>query len=438
MTDLEGTGIVTQTRSCGCPSEEAPRGLSRRTFLRAAAATGALAGLGAPMLSTRLAYAANGASYTGDVLVVVSLRGGFDGLSAVVPAGETAYYSARPDVAVPASLLLARDQMFGLHPALSPLLPYWQAGTFGAVHAVGQADPTRSHFEALEEMERAAPGTSLRSGWLDRMLGVRGAGTTFQAAQVGSTMAALSLSGPAPELAMRDVDGFALSGGNGEVNARLTAALRAAYASAPPAQAAPAISALGALATTAKLAASKYVPANGAAYPDTPLAKAMRDVARLVKAGVGLQVACVDYGDWDFHENLGAPRTGGLLNDHLTVLAGALAAFATDLGTAMSGVTVATLSEFGRRLAQNGTGGTDHGHGNAVLLLGGGVLGGRVHGRWPGLGAAQLDQGDLRGLTDYRTVLGEVLQKRCGAGSLATVFPGFTMPSPLGIVRSRT
>jgi len=431
------TEPLTQTQPCGCPAGEPSRALSRRNFLRVAAATGVLSGLSAPLLSTKLAYAAAGPSYTGDVLVVLSLRGGFDGLSAVVPAADPHYYSSRPDLAVPASLLLARGPLFGLHPALAPLLPYWQAGTFGAVHAVGQADPTRSHFAALEEMERAAPGTSLRSGWLDRMLGVRGIGTTFQAAQLGSTLAASSFSGLAPELAMDNVDDFKLIG-DSAFNLRRAAALRTAYASAPVTQSAPAVTALGALATTAEMAAAGYVPGNGAGYPDTSLAKALRDVARLIKAGTGLQVACVDYGDWDFHENLGGPASGGQMYDHLSVLAGALAAFATDLGTAMSGVTVVTLSEFGRRLAQNGSGGVDHGHGNAVLLLGGGVVGGRVHGPWPGLAPAALDQGDLRGMTDYRTVLGEILQKRCRAGSLSTVFPGFTMPAPLGIVSVRS
>lgn len=434
---MEMNNPLTQTRPCGCAPQDTGPGLDRRSFLRAAAATGALAGLGAPMLSTKLAYAAAGTPYAGDVLVVVSLRGGFDGLSAVVPAGDPAYYTARPDLAVPAAQLLARDQMFGLHPAMSPLLPYWQAGTFGAVHAVGQADPTRSHFAALEEMERAAPGTSLRTGWLDRMLGVRGLGNTFQAAQVGQTMAASSFTGPAPELAMRNINGFKLDG-DAEFTQRRMAALSTAYAGARPTLAAPAAAALGALATTTRLAATTYQPGNGAAYPTTALAKALRDVARLIKAGLGLQVAAIDYGDWDFHENLGGPAAGGQMNDHLGVLAGALAAFATDLGTAMSGVTVVTLSEFGRRLAQNGSGGVDHGHGNAVLLLGGAVVGGRVHGPWPGLAPAQLDQGDLRGTTDYRTILGEVLQKRCGAGSLATVFPGFTLPAPLGVVRSRS
>ncbi len=427
---------MTSESSCGCPDHEAKTGgVSRRTFLGAAAAAGALAGLSGPLMSSRLAFAATGAPYTGDVLVVLSMRGGFDGLSAIVPAGDPAYYAARPNIAVPAAALLARDAMFGLHPALAPLLPYWLDGTFGAVHAVGQTDATRSHFSSLEEMERAAPGTSLRTGWLDRTLGVRGGGSTFQAAVVGNSMISQSLIGPAREIALQDIDSFGLDG-DPTVNARRARALQTAYAAAPARMAVPAATAVGALATTAAIKAGGDAPANGSVYPATPLAKALREVSRLIKAGVGLQVACVDYDDWDMHVGLGKPVAGGAMNDHLADFAGAMASFARDLGPAMSSVTVVTLSEFGRRLAENGSGGTDHGHGNAVLLFGGGVVGGTVHGPWPGLAPADLDNGDLSGMTDYRDVLGEILQKRCRIGSLSQVFPGFT-PTPLGAVRIR-
>jgi len=410
--------------------------LSRRRFLQGTAAAGVLAALAGPQLSTRLAFADTATPYTGDVLVVLSFRGGFDGLSAIVPAGDPAYAAWRPNIGLAPSQLLAAGPMFGLHPALAPLLPYWQDGTFGAVHAVGQVDPSRSHFTSLEEMERAAPGTSLRTGWLDRTLGLRGLGTTFQAAQLGSTLAAPSLAGPAPEIALHAVDGFKLEGED-SINVRRSAALRGVYANAAPTLSAPARIALDALDTTAALKAAGYTPANGAVYPDNELAKALREVARLVKAGVGLQVACVDYGDWDMHSGLGSAEQGSWMYDQLTVVAGALAAFAQDLGsTGLAGVTLLTLSEFGRRVGENGSGGVDHGHGNAVLMLGGGVVGGQVHGAWPGLAEADLDQGDVRGATDYRTLLSEVLQKRCGAGSLSTVLPGFTS-SPLGIVRPR-
>ncbi len=295
----------------------------------------------------------------------------------------------------------------------------------------GRTSPPWKRWSARRRAPRCAPGGST-GGWA-----CGGLGTTFQAAQLGSTLAAPSLAGPAPEIALHDVDGFALDG-EGSINARRIAALRTVYAAATPALATPAGIAMDALATTAALKAAGYTPANGATYPDNELAKALREVARLIKAGVGLQVACVDYGDWDMHSGLGTPATGNWMYDELTAVAGALAAFAQDLGsTGLAGVTLVTLSEFGRRVAENGSGGVDHGHGNAVLLLGGGVVGGQVHGPWPGLGEADLDQGDVRGVTDYRSVLAEVLASRCGAASLSTVFPGLS-PAPLGILRPRS
>ncbi|HEV7823394.1 MAG TPA: DUF1501 domain-containing protein [Mycobacteriales bacterium] len=411
--------------------------LTRRGFLgRAAAvgAAGALTGLVGDGLATRLAFAAP--TYTGDTLVVLSLRGGFDGMSAVVPTGDPEYLKARPSIGVPASRLIGGGGFFGLHPALAPLLPFWTDGRLAAVHAVGQQDPTRSHFAALEEMERAAPGTSLRTGWIDRMLGVRGTGSVWGGVSVGGALGPQAFAGPTPDLALQSVDGFGLEG-EGD-SGPMGATLRALYADAPPIVAAPALGTLAAVGTTTALKEQGYTPANGAVYPDTPLGTAMRDVARLIKAKVGLQAACVDYGDWDMHEGLGAPVAGNWMHDHLTELARALAAFATDLGTTgLAGVTLLTLSEFGRRVGENGSSGLDHGHANAMLVLGGGVAGGTVYGTWPGLAEAQLDDGSLRGTTDYRAVIGEILQKRCGMGSLAGVFPGVE-PGRLGLVRART
>ncbi|RJK97250.1 DUF1501 domain-containing protein [Vallicoccus soli] len=420
---------------CTCPHETpAPTGMSRRTLLRGAAAVAGLAALESTTLSTRLAFGAT--AYTGDVLVVLSLRGGFDGLSCVVPHGDPAYYANRPGIGVPKAALLAPDAMFGLHPAMAPLLPFWQAGTFGAVHAVGQASPTRSHFSAMEEMERAAPGSSARTGWLDRTLGLSAATSAFQGTYVGSGGSPSAFAGPVAEMAMRSVDSFSLSGVDAKNRARWETALKAMHDGAPPVLAAPAATTLAATATTGALAAQGYAPANGAAYPSGGLGSALKEVARLVKAGVGLQAAAVDYGDWDMHAGLGRADSGWM-RDKLTELSRALAAFATDLGPAMSGVTLVTLSEFGRRVKENASGGVDHGHGNAVLMLGGGVVGGRVHGTWPTLAAGALVGGDLRGTTDYRAILGEVLQKRCGAGSLSTVFPGLAATTS-GVVRARS
>jgi uncharacterized protein (DUF1501 family) len=404
--------------------------LSRRTLLGGAVAIGGLAATG---LSTRMAFA--GPGYTGDTLVVLSLHGGFDGLSAVPPIGDADYYRSRPTIAVPKSQVIAGDGSFGLHPALAPLLPFWSSGKLGVVHAVGQQNPTRSHFAAMEAMEHAAPGTSIRTGWLDRMLGVTGAGGPLAGVSVGGPMPNRLFAGPTPDVTMASVDAFSLAGDSAK--RPLAAALRAMYADAPEPLAGAARAADRALAATTGLRAAADTPEHGAAYPKTDLGDALRDVARLIKAKVGLATAAVDCGDWDMHDALGIAAKGQRMNDHLTELALALAAFATDLGPDRLGsVTLLTISEFGRRVAENGSHGADHGHGNAMLLLGGGVRGGRVYAKWPGLAPDALVAGDLAGTTDYRAVIGELLQKRCGVGSLGTVFPSVT-PSSFGLAVAR-
>lgn len=416
---------------CGCDEN---RKLSRRGLLGRALGAGAAAALTTMIgdgVASRYAFAAT--PYSGDTLVVLSLRGGFDGLSAVVPHGDADYYKARPSIAVPKASVIGGDAMFGLHPALAPLLPLWQGGQLAAVQAVGQPNPTRSHFAAMEEMERAAAGTSVRTGWLDRMLGLSGATSPWTGVSLGGTNPTRSLAGPSPDLGLASIDGFTLAGDAPGVPIAQT--LRALHQGAPAALATPALAATDALATVATLPA--YTPANGAVYADTPLARALRDVARLIKAKVGMRAACVDFGDWDMHEGLGTAVTGQRMYTHLAELAAALAAFATDLGTdGLAGVTLVTLSEFGRRVAENGSRGVDHGHGNAMFVLGGGVRGGRVYGAWPSLAPAALASGDLAATTDYRAVIGELLQKRCGVGSVSEVFPGVA-PATLGLATAR-
>ena len=403
--------------------------VTRRSLLGAAALTG----LAATGVSTQLAYAAPG--WTGDTLVVLSLRGGFDGLTAVAPIGDPDYYKARPTIGLPKNQVIAGDGTFGLHPALAPLLPLWQGGKLAAVHAVGQANPTRSHFAAMEAMENAAPGTSVRTGWLDRMLGVTGADGPLAGVSVGAARPHRLLSGPAADIAMGSIDGFTLAGDSAK--RPRAAALRAMYGDAPAMLAQTALTADRALAATAGLRGAAYTPANGAVYPATELGAALRDVARLIKAKVGLATAAVDCGDWDMHEGLGTAVKGQRMHDNLTDLALALAAFATDLGTdGLASTTLLTISEFGRRVQENGSRGVDHGHGNAMLLLGGGVRGGRVYAKWPGLAPAALVAGDLAVTTDYRSVIGEVLQKRCGVGDLSQVFPSAT-PSSFGLAVAR-
>lgn len=422
---------------CTCP-DGGPLGpagsaaLSRRSLLKALGG-GALTLTASATVHTQVALAAPG--YAGDVLVVLSLRGGFDGLSAVVPAGDPEYARLRPTIGVPQQALLPLDTTFGLHPAMAPLLPLWRSGVLGAVHGVGQEVASRSHFAAMEEMERAAPGTSLRTGWLDRTTGQRGgaAAGALAAVQVGGGGggAATLLAGPNPELTMRSADGFALAGPWDETERRRWhTALAELHREGPATVASAGTTALAAIGTMASL------PAGGGGYPEGELGTSLRDLARLVRGGVGVQVAAVDVGDWDMHADLGR-HDGGWMARKLAELARAMAAFSADLGPLMGGVTVVTLSEFGRRAAENGSGGLDHGHGNLMLVMGGGVVGGRVHGRWPGLSSGALVDGALAGTTDYRAVIGEVLQKRCGAGSLTEVFPGFSGSTGLGVVRGR-
>ncbi|MBU2664261.1 DUF1501 domain-containing protein [Actinoplanes bogorensis] len=399
--------------------------LSRRGLLGAAT----LAGLAGAGVSTQLAYA--DAGYTGDTLVVVSLHGGFDGLSALAPIGDPDYYKARPTIGVPKAQVIAGDGMFGLHPALAPLLPLWQSGRLAGVHAVGQSNPTRSHFAAMEAMENAAPGTSIRSGWLERMLGVTGATGALAGVSVGHAMPDRLFAGPTPSVSMSAIDKFTLAGDSAK--RPMAAALRSLYADAPPLQAGPA------LAADRALTASGVVRAvvGGSSYPATDLGNALKDVARLIKAKAGLAAVSVDCGDWDMHEGLGAAVKGQRMYDNLTELALALAAFAADLGPeAMKSVTLLTISEFGRRVQENGSRGADHGHGNAMLLMGGGVKGGKVYAKWPGLAPGALVAGDLAVTTDYRSVIGEILQKRCGFGSLSQVFPGVS-PSTFGLATAR-
>jgi uncharacterized protein (DUF1501 family) len=288
----------------------------------------------------------------------------------------------------------------------------------------------------MEAMENAAPGTSVRTGWLDRMLGVSGATGPLAGVSMGSAMPARLLAGPAPAVSMETLDGFKLAGESAK--RPMADALRRMYADAPALLSAPAVAADQALTATVQPRSATYTPANGAVYPATDLGAALRDVARLIKNNSGLAAAAVDCGDWDMHEGLGTAVKGQRMYDNLTDLALALAAFAADLGPdGLARVTLVTVSEFGRRVQENASRGADHGHGNAMLLLGGGIRGGRVHGTWPGLSPDALVAGDPAAITDYRAVIGEILQKRCGFGALGDVFPGVT-PASLGLAAARS
>ncbi|QWC86197.1 DUF1501 domain-containing protein [Nocardioidaceae bacterium] len=370
-----------------------------------------------------------------NVVVVLSLSGGADMLSLVVPHGDPGYYRARSSIAVPRGALWAQDGFFGLHPALRPLQPWWETRRLAVVTGTGLPVPNRSHFAALEELEDAGPGDALRAGWLNRALGAVAGEDPQQGVHVGSGMLPTALAGPTPTLAVAELDATELNGPMGSHRRDRAAALRRMWGGTQGPLGDSARKALTVAADLRPVVGSPYAPSNGARYPATDLGDALKDAARLIRSGSGVRAITVDHGSWDMHAYLGDvddPRDRSM-RTMATGLAQGLAAFCTDLGSLLgSHVTVVTVSEFGRRVVENGSGGLDHGWGSAMLLLGAGVRGGRYLGRWPGLDAASLREGDLAVTTDYRSVLAEVVTRRLGVSS-AAAFPGFT-PQGVGAV----
>jgi uncharacterized protein (DUF1501 family) len=393
--------------------------LSRRGFLRGSLAVGAAATTAAYGTAfTQTAYAATRSAPS--VLVVLSLRGACDGLNLVVPHADPAYYAARPHIAIPSSTLLAKDGMFGLHPKLAPLLPLWNAGKMAAVHATGLPMPNRSHFAAMEELEDADPGSTERIGWLNRLLGRDSYDNPLQALQIGSAIPPTSLYGPQAVAAMNQVSSVSLTGQDGTLAAGRTKSLQTIWGGAAGALGSGARAALQMVNDFGPVRATSATPANGAVYPDNDLADALKAAARTIRADVGAEVITVDHGSWDMHAGLGTLDWGEFIG-RTEELATSLAAFFADLGSLADKVTLVTLSEFGRRVKENGSYGLDHGHGSVMLLLGAGVKGGKYYGQWPGL--TNSAEADLLVTRDYRSVLSEVVTSRFGV-TPAQVFPG--------------
>lgn len=401
--------------------------ISRRTLLGGAAAlAGATTLIGTAAVTTLAASPTPAPA----VLVVLSLRGACDGLSLVVPHGDPVYYSARPTIAVPAERLLVADEMFGLHPQLAPLVPLWQAGRLAAVHATGLPTPNRSHFSAMEEVEDADPGSTVRTGWLNRLIGTDASRSPLQGFNVGGGVVPTSLFDPQEVISAWGVDSLQISGDD---DASTTQRRRTSLHTLWDGDRGP----LGDAMRSLFDAIDDFAPARATsdhrdAYPDTDLGRALSEVARVIRGDVGVEVITVDQGDWDMHSDLGRVDHGRL-HDNAGDLATSLAAFFGDLGSQASKVTLVTISEFGRRVVENGSGGLDHGYGNVMLLAGAGVRGGRYYGSWAGL--SDDDDADLLVTTDYRSVLSEVVTSRFDA-STATVFPGFS-PEPVGVMASR-
>lgn len=386
--------------------------LSRRDFLKQGAA-----GFTAFLIPNVLARRASAAT-SAPVLVMLHLRGGADGLNLVVPAGDPLYYSNRPQVRVAPGSELALDGFFGLNPALGTIRPRFLSGEFCVVHACGSPDPSRSHFDAQDFMDYGAPGNpAVRTGWLNRVLLSSGAGDPVAAISLGYH--APSLVGPAPNLSMATLANFALTG---DFQSERRAALEGRYSLEPGSLLGG--STLDAFAALDRMAAID--PTTSVAYPGSALAASLRDAAALIKADIGVRIVTVAMAGWDHHttENY---TLGVVASD----LANSLAAFYSDLGDRSNATLTLCVSEFGRRVRDNG-GGTDHGRGGVMLALGGGVAGGRVITRngWPGLAPEQLDNGqDLAVTTDFRDVFSEALHRHMGLSiaELAPVFPDFSV-----------
>lgn len=413
--------------SCGCSDFSS----SRRRFLQGAAA---IAGAGVftavnGSAFTQVAFAEVGVAT--DVLVVLSLRGGADGLSMVVPYGEANYYEARQHIGIPGDQLLQTDGTFGLHPAFKPMEQLWIDGKFAAVHAVGLKEANRSHFDAMEQIEDADPGSEKRVGWLNRLISLDVDRSPLQAVQMGSPIVPTSLYGKAPVLAVSKIDDMFLPAReNG--HRRRVASLREAWRDVPTPLGRGSRAAIRVSKKMELLAGSPAEPHNDAVYRVGDLGFALAEAARLLRANLGAQVITVDSGTWDLHTGMGDYAAGGMQR-MVDELAGNVAAFFQDLGELGDRVTVVTISEFGRRLAENANRGLDHGYGNVMLLAGAGVIGGYYARSWPGLDPANLVEGDLAKTTDYRSVLAEVVRSRFGSDT-SKVFPRFK-PESIGCMQ---
>ncbi len=376
-----------------------------------------------------------------NVLVVIFLRGGADGLNIVVPHGEDDYYKARPTlgIAQPGTGRGENDKVrdldgfFGLNPAMAGLHQLYQEGEAAFVHAVGSGDQTRSHFEAMSVMERGIEraGGSASGGWLARhLLATPGQNRPMRAVALSSTTPD-SLGGALGALTVQSISNYKLEIEDDGIRGLL----KDLYAQGSDAVSQAGQDTFRVLDMLQKSDPATYKPEHNAAYPDTGLGRTLREVAYLIKNDFGLEVAALDMGadlgGWDTHIAQGT--TSGWLSTLVGDLSQSISAFRKDMGGEMRRVTVVVQTEFGRRVAENSGFGTDHGRGSMMMLVGGGIHGGKVYADWPGLAPDKREgPGDLPVTTDYRDVLAELLQKRLATPDVSKVFPGFRH-QPLGI-----
>ena len=414
--------------------------MQRRVFLKSGALALVTMGL-SPSFLRRAVYAqALPRAAKGKVLICLFQRGAADALNIVVPHGDAAYYALRPNIAIARpgtdGGAIDLDGFFGLHPAMSPLKPLWDRGLLAPVHAVGSPSATRSHFDAQDFMESGTPDVKgTPDGWLNRLLAAQG--TCAECAVRESPFRAVAfapqtpriLEGPAPTIAMSSLDDFTIRATGTDVQ-RLEALYRTGSADLIHGAGAETFDAVKMLKAANP---QRYAPENGAEYPRSPFGQSLRQIAQLVKADVGLEIAFADVGGWDTHVNQGG-ATGQLAN-RLADFSQSIAALVADLGDRMDDVAIMTMSEFGRMAKQNGNGGTDHGHAGALFVIGGHVRGHTVHGKWPGLAPEQLNEGrDLALTTDFRAVFAEVVRTHLGAARTDALFPGFTGAAAPGVM----
>lgn len=409
--------------------------MDRRFFLKSGSIALASVGmsLSAPAFLERLVMGNTLAGGKRKTLIAIFQRGAVDGLNMVVPFGESNYYALRSSIAIPkpaannAEAALDLDGFFGLHPSMSSLKPFWDSRRLAIIHASGSPDNTRSHFDAQDYMESATPGVkSTRDGWLNRYLQSKQdkEQTSFRAVSMTRTMPRV-LMGNAPAVAMANLSDFSIRAGRASEN--IQGNFEAIYAGkSNDMLAGKGRETFEAVNYLKKANPAQYKPENGAQYPRTAFGNSLLQIAQLIKAGVGLEIAFTDMGGWDTHVNQGNSR--GQLANLLTQFSAGIAALYHDLGQRMDDVVVLTMSEFGRTVRENGNRGTDHGHANAMLVLGNSVRGGKVYGRWPGLKSDQLYEGrDLALTTDFRDVFGEVAMRHLGNTNTQTIFPGYSL-----------
>jgi uncharacterized protein (DUF1501 family) len=402
--------------------------ITRRIFLR----NGALAVVGTTALPSFLTRAAFGAANPGvrtKRLVVIFQRGAADGLNIVVPHSEASYYAMRPTINIPRKSVLDLDGFFGLHPAMASFEPLWKQRHLAIVHAAGSPDPTRSHFDAQDFMESGTPGVKVTDdGWLNRALHEHSGNSApeksaFRAIALGPSLPRI-LSGKEPAVAVNNLNDFSVGGKNPN-SAPLSNTFEAMYDhSVDTVLHGTGQETFDAVKMLKAADPAHYTPASNANYPRGRFGDSLKQLAQLIKANLGVQVAFADIGGWDHHVNEGGAQ--GQIANVLGEFSQSIAAFWTDLGDLGEDTVVVTMSEFGRTARENGNHGTDHGHANAMFVLGGPVKGGKVYGRWPGLDQSQLYEGrDLAVTTDFRLVLSEVVSRYLGNKDLKTVFPGF-------------